>query len=259
MGRSSRSLPVNRPRSDRTSEWCEEASVALCGQKPCGDTLNVAVEAPLPKHPRLAGIRLAVDRNRKDFVKHDTTTGRQTPPKTGGRPRFSRSTLRLRPRTLRPLEEGPVNDNILRRDRVYRRGLAYADTVAAALALYVAVVVLGENDTLRPAALLALPIVIVASKLIGLYDRDELRLRKSTLEEAPALFQLATLYALVVALLATTFVDGELGRSQLFGLWGCLFGFTILCRALARAVAGLATEPERCLVLGETETTESLC
>ncbi len=194
-----------------------------------------------------------------DDVKSDTTTGQPQPPETGGRPRFSRSTLRLRPRPLKPLEEGPVNDHILRRDRVYRRALAYADTVAAAAALFVAVMVLGDNDRLRPAALLALPIVVVASKLIGLYDRDELRLRKSTLEEAPALFQLATLYALVIYLLADTFVDGDLGRSQLFGLWGCLFGFSIVCRTLARLIAGRATEPERCLVLGELAETEALC
>jgi exopolysaccharide biosynthesis polyprenyl glycosylphosphotransferase len=194
-----------------------------------------------------------------DSVEQQTTPGQHTPPETGGRPRFSRSALRLRPRSLRPLEEGPVNDHILRRDRVYRRALAYADTVAAALALFVAVVVLGDNDTLRPAALLALPIVVIASKLIGLYDRDELRLRKSTLEEAPALFQLATLYALVISLLADTFIDGQLGRSQLFGLWICLFGFSIVGRALARAIAGRAAEPERCLVLGEPATTDALC
>jgi exopolysaccharide biosynthesis polyprenyl glycosylphosphotransferase len=194
-----------------------------------------------------------------DRVKHDTTTGHETPPGTGGRPRFSRSTLRLRPRPLRPLEEGPVNDDILRRDRVYRRALAYADTLAAALALFVAVVVLGNNDTLRAAALFALPIVVITSKLIGLYDRDELRLRKSTLEEVPALFQLATLYALLVSLLASTFIDGDLGRSQLFGLWICLLGFAIVCRTLARMLAGRATEPERCLVLGESGTTAVLC
>jgi exopolysaccharide biosynthesis polyprenyl glycosylphosphotransferase len=195
----------------------------------------------------------------KERVTHDTTEKAAAPRDTIPRARFTRSTLRLRSRSLRPLEEGPVNDHILRRDRVYRRALAYADTVAAAVALYLAVTVLGENDRLRPAALLALPIVIVASKLIGLYDRDELLLRKSTLEEAPALFQLATLYALVIWLLSGTFVDGELGRSQLFGLWGCLFGVTLLCRWVARGVARRAAEPERCLVLGEPATTESFC
>ena len=39
---------------------------------------------------------------------------------------------------------------------------------------------------------------IASGKVIGLYDRDELRLRKATLDEAPALFQLATLYTLIV-------------------------------------------------------------
>jgi exopolysaccharide biosynthesis polyprenyl glycosylphosphotransferase len=193
--------------------------------------------------------RMEQETTREDAPQHDTIV----------RPRFSRTTLGLRPRSVRPLAEGSLNEHILRRDRVYRRALAYADTVAAAVALFVAVTVLGDNDRLQPAALLALPIVVVASKLIGLYDRDELRLRKSTLEEAPALFQLATLYALVIWLLATTFVDGELGRSQLFGLWGCLFGFSFLCRGIAREIAGRATGPERCLVLGEPATTASLC
>ena len=44
--------------------------------------------------------------------------------------------------------------------------------------------------------------VVVASKVIGLYDRDELLIGKATLNEAPALFHLATIYALVVTILA---------------------------------------------------------
>jgi exopolysaccharide biosynthesis polyprenyl glycosylphosphotransferase len=192
-------------------------------------------------------------------VRHDTTEQDAARPDAVPRARFTRSTLRIRARAVRPLEEGPVNDRILRRDRIHRRALAYADTVAAACALSLAVTVLGDNDRLRPAALLALPIVVVASKLIGLYDRDELLLRKSTLDEAPALFQLATLYALVIWSLSGTFVDGDLGRSQLFGLWGCLFGFAILCRAMAREIARRVTEPERCLVFGDAATADSLC
>ena len=179
------------------------------------------------------------------------------------RERFARGTLRLRPRFTRlehaSLEEGPVNQEILGRDRLYRRALAYADTVAAAVALFLTIAVLGDGDRLRPQALVALPIVVVASKLIGLYDRDELRLRKSTLDEAPALFQLATLYALIVGLLSGGFMDGELGRSQLFGLWACLFGCSIVCRAFARELCSRLASPERCLVLGESRTSESLC
>lgn len=37
-----------------------------------------------------------------------------------------------------------------------------------------------------------------ADDFLGLYDRDELVLRKSTLEEAPKLFELSTLFSLLL-------------------------------------------------------------
>jgi hypothetical protein len=40
----------------------------------------------------------------------------------------------------------------------------------------------------------ALPLVIVLFKVAGLYDRDELRLGGSTLDEVPALMQLTALF-----------------------------------------------------------------
>jgi exopolysaccharide biosynthesis polyprenyl glycosylphosphotransferase len=172
-----------------------------------------------------------------------------------GGPRFARRGA-VDPASL---VEAPSHATVLRRDRTYRRCLAYADTWAAALALLLAIGVLGDHDRLRVQGLLALPMVIVASKIIGLYDRDELVLRKTTLEEAPKLFHLATLYALVIWLLGDVFVDGDLGRQQIFGLWGCLFGCTLLCRAIARELARRVTPPERCLVLGEPEAAGRLC
>ena len=45
------------------------------------------------------------------------------------------------------------------------------------------------------AAVGEIPILLVGAKLTGLYDRDETLLRKTTLDEAPKLFQLATLCA----------------------------------------------------------------
>ena len=58
---------------------------------------------------------------------------------------------------------------------------------------------LGEgSDQLRWGLLAALPLVLIISKILGLYDRDELVLRKSTLEEAPKLFELATLFSLLL-------------------------------------------------------------
>ena len=78
-----------------------------------------------------------------------------------------------------------------RRDALYRRLLAVADVVAAGFALLLSVSLLGD-DRLTLATLAILPLVVLVSKAIGLYDRDELLLRKTTLDEAPALFQLVS-------------------------------------------------------------------
>jgi exopolysaccharide biosynthesis polyprenyl glycosylphosphotransferase len=123
----------------------------------------------------------------------------------------------------------------------------------------VAVVVLGDGDRLQLTGLLVLPLVAVAGKLMGLYDRDELVLSKTTLDEAPALFHLATLYALVIWLSSGVFVVGELGARQVLGLWGCLLGGTLLCRGLARVLARRLAEPERCLVLGAPDSGDAIC
>jgi hypothetical protein len=42
-------------------------------------------------------------------------------------------------------------------------------------------------------SLIGIPLLLVVAKVLGLYDRDETLLRKTTLDEAPKLFQLATL------------------------------------------------------------------
>ena len=48
--------------------------------------------------------------------------------------------------------------------------------------------------------------------MIGLYDRDENLLHKTTLDEVPAIFQVATLYALLLLLLEGVFLQvGHLG------------------------------------------------
>ena len=53
------------------------------------------------------------------------------------------------------------------------------------------------DDRLRITALLSLPLVVLVSKVHGLYDRDSLLIHKTTIDEAGQLFQLATLYTLV--------------------------------------------------------------
>ncbi len=149
------------------------------------------------------------------------------------------------------ITEAQSPGDLLRRDALFRRALALADVSAAGVALVLVVMVFGKNDTLELASLGALPLVMLISKIIGLYDRDELVLHKRTLDEAPALFQLATLYTLLVILLERTLIDGDLGRTQIVGLWASLFVLSLFSRAAARLLARRRAQPERCLLIGE--------
>ena len=136
------------------------------------------------------------------------------------------------------------------RDRLYRRMLAYADVVSACLALLLCVSIIGD-DSLRLASFLALPLVVAVSKIHGLYDRDELLVRKTTMDEAPQLFQQATLYTLIFWLLDDILIVGELGDRQIVILWATLFVAALLGRRTARWLARRAAPVERCLFIGD--------
>ena len=165
------------------------------------------------------------------------------PPSHVRRSRIGRSRARIR--------EGQAPAPARARDERYRRLLACADLVAAGTAVLIAVPLLGDDDSVQLSTLAALPLVVAVSKVIGLYDRDQVLLRKSTLDEAPALFQQATLYTLVIWLLEDVLVSGHLGRRQVIILWASLFTCGILGRTAARGAARRSTSPERCLVVGD--------
>ena len=141
-----------------------------------------------------------------------------------------------------------------RRDTIFRRSLALADVLSIGFALVLCVNVLGD-DALRPLALFALPLVIVACKIQRLYDRDELLINKTTIDQAPQLFQLATVCTLLIFLLQDRFIHGDLGSMQLLALWASLFAFAVVGRRIARAVARRLSSVERCLFVG----TEDSC
>jgi exopolysaccharide biosynthesis polyprenyl glycosylphosphotransferase len=145
----------------------------------------------------------------------------------------------------------------LSRDAVGRRLLVAADVSAAAIALLIFVPLLGD-DTLALTTLAGLPIVVLMSKLRGLYDRDDLLLRKTTLEEVPSLFGLATVYALVIWLLESVLIAGQFGKVQIVGLWLGMFVAMVATRAFARAATRWILPPERCLVLGDKESAERI-
>jgi exopolysaccharide biosynthesis polyprenyl glycosylphosphotransferase len=157
--------------------------------------------------------------------------------------------------TRRPAirENHAVNLRVLRRDRRYRRSLVVADAVAALLALMLSAGVI-DGMTVKPSVLLGLPVVILASKLTGLYDRDELLIRKTTFDEAPKLFQLATLYTLVIWMSGDVVLGSPLGTEGAGILWASLWGVSLGARRVARFVAQQSVPAERLLVIGDAAT-----
>jgi exopolysaccharide biosynthesis polyprenyl glycosylphosphotransferase len=161
------------------------------------------------------------------------------------------------PWTRHDFPEGEYEPAVRTRDAIYRRALAVADVVACATAILFAVSILGR-DRLAPTVALAIPLVILVAKAVGLYDRDEHLLHKSTLDEAPALFVVATLFTLLTWLADGLAVQGQLGRDQVVGLWGLLFVALLLGRAATRRLVTTWASAERCLVLGDEGSAERL-
>src|SRR4051794_38962962 len=152
-----------------------------------------------------------------------------------------------------PEVEGLVSPGAYRRDAIYRRSLIVADVLAAAVAGYFAVVGVA-GGSLQPSMVLALPVVVLLGKLLGLYDRDELVFHKSTLDEAPHHFQLAGLYTLLAWLLGSAMIDGTFTRSAGLALWLSAFVLTSSFRFTARELARRVAPAERCMIVGRSGT-----
>jgi exopolysaccharide biosynthesis polyprenyl glycosylphosphotransferase len=163
------------------------------------------------------------------------------------------------PRRIRfiPAIESQGVAALVRREGLYRRLLGAADLFSAAFALLVVVAIAGD-DSLRWMSALCLPVIVLASKVMGLYDRDELVLRKTTIDEAPAIFQLATTYTLVFWLLEGVFIEGSLGKGQVLVMWATILFATLAARTIARVVAKAVAPIERVLVIGDATTYQRL-
>jgi exopolysaccharide biosynthesis polyprenyl glycosylphosphotransferase len=154
------------------------------------------------------------------------------------------------------IREGVRPDVVLTRDQRFRRALALADMAAAAVSIVA--VVAATGGTPAWGTLVALPLVVLASKVGGLYDRDEHLLRKTTLEEAPTLLQAATLCTLVAWLVDGAITAGGLTKPAVVSLWVVLTIALIVFRAIARRIVLLVTATERVLVLGDVSASERI-
>jgi exopolysaccharide biosynthesis polyprenyl glycosylphosphotransferase len=146
----------------------------------------------------------------------------------------------------------------LLRDALFRRVLLVADVVAIVGAFALTVGLASRSLQLTWASAAGLPILLVCAKLSGLYDRDETLLRKTTLDEAPKLLQVATLCALVAWLAGGLLVSGTLDRHEALFLWLALVAGLVLARAVARWLALRLSPTERCLFIGDAVSAEAI-
>src|ERR1700710_1710134 len=147
----------------------------------------------------------------------------------------------------------------LQRDGLFRHSLLVADVVAFAVALVVLDQLSPRMLVLTWASLVGLLGLFLVCKVIGLYDRDEMLLHKTTLDEAPKLFLVSTLGILAVWLAGNTiFKGGNLDRSEVVLLWAMFAVFLVFTRGIARAVALRLGPAERCLFVGDVEAGETI-
>ena len=145
---------------------------------------------------------------------------------------------------------------VLAREARYRRALAFADILAVCVGVVSVATAFGLHFQVW--ALMLPAITVLGCKVVGLYDRDEDLVRKGTLDEAPSLFQVATLYSLLAWCAGGIVFTQYLGRPEVFTLWILLFVLLLSARALARRVVRSLSPPERCLVVGDAESAERI-
>ncbi len=165
--------------------------------------------------------------------------------------------LRRRPTTSQITESrGPAASQ--RRDALFRRMLLLADMTAVVTAFALTTELSARAIGLTWASIAGIPILLVGAKLFGLYDRDETLLRRTTLDETPKLFHVATLSALTTWLAGDLIVAGTLERREALFLWLTLALLLMLTRAFARAVALRLAPVERCLFIGDAASAKAV-
>ncbi|HEY2651694.1 MAG TPA: sugar transferase [Solirubrobacteraceae bacterium] len=149
---------------------------------------------------------------------------------------------------LDAIEENP-SARVVWREALHRRSLGIADLLAGALTV---VFVLQPFE--RHAAVLTGPaagvFLLLLFKAAGLYDRDDLRLVHSTLDEIPLLAQLTGIFALCIGIVESVALDRSLSGNRVALLWLLTFAAVVVARLMTRAVT-YRVSPERCIVIGD--------
>src|SRR5436190_21809800 len=153
-------------------------------------------------------------------------------------------------------EAAPAPDHRAR-DWPFLRGLVIADLVAAAIGIGAALVA-SPRASATPAIVIAGPLILVLAMLAGLYRRDEMLIRKTTLDEAPRLGAVSGIAALMIWQGEDLLFKGVLERPDVLLLWMALLAALLLSRRSARLLAARRCPTERCLLIGTMSAADRL-
>ena len=169
---------------------------------------------------------------------------------------------RLLPKTLPPPAEpdnwlarrmsGPAEQRS--RGALRRRLLAYADWMAAAVAVIAVYAIAGEL-TVEAALYGALftPVWILIGKLHGLYDNDHRRVRHSTFDEVPPLFSTALFSTLALVGLLSLTPAPDLEAAEAIQIALVAFAADLFLRGFVRSAWASLTRPDIGAIVGSGE------
>ncbi|CAN5553485.1 sugar transferase [soil metagenome] len=132
--------------------------------------------------------------------------------------------------------------------------LALADVAVA----IVGALALSDGDPHLAWAVLAVPIWILAAKLLGLYDRDHVAMRHQTLDEIGAVAGWVAFGIVITGLSIWLFSDGVTKAGSGVLIWLVLVPSALALRAATRLLWRLVTPAERTAVLGAGELADSM-
>lgn len=146
----------------------------------------------------------------------------------------------------------PVQES-LRREQTYRRALACADGATALFVTFLAAATWGVAFNW---VFVLVPLVAVLnSKVQGLYDRDDMVLRKSTVGEWRIVLRASVITAMAAYLSWWSTAEPPQGHGlRVFSfLVAAMFLLMLPARTLARLIARRLTSDERCVIVGSVE------
>ncbi len=123
--------------------------------------------------------------------------------------------------------------DVLTREQAYRWNLAVADGTTALVSPRTAAAIMGTHLTWLVAA--APGLVVPTAKLQGLYDRDDLVIRKSTWSELPKLVALTGIATMIGCAARGQLIGGQSSRAGFFlALWSLALLTKVTGPVLAR-------------------------